>query len=138
MTPLSSGAVFVLGFLSHAVVGPQFGQLSSSVTDDRIRFTIWALLGVAALLGLSTVWFFVHTSPRRRARSASLQSGRPQFETGVAPEARPLPVESTQVRDPLAVATDVADVGGENDDDADWLRLTGPEQRADGARRTHG
>lgn len=106
-----------------------FAQLSTSISDDQIRLIILALLAVAFLLAALTVWYFVRTSPRRRAQAAQARravSGQPR-RVGAA-SARPTP-------DPSTGSTTVAGAAGHNgspvghDEDDEWTRLTAPEQQ---------
>ncbi len=152
--PLSSGAVFA--FLQST---PLFAQLSTSVTDDRIRMIIVALLVVAGLLAITTIWFFVHTSPRRRATpvvgatagahsaartgdsddrptAASSKAGSPVAGSPVAGSPTPgsTPAGSSagsSVVGSTAAPTSTPSVATNDDDDDDeWLRLTSPEKRS--------
>ncbi len=143
--PLSSGAVFA--FLQST---PLFAQLSTSVTDDRIRMIIVALLVVAALLAITTIWFFVHTSPRRRATpvvgvtagahsaartgdsddrptAASSKAGSP---VAGSPTPGSTPAGSSVVGSTAAPNSTPSVATNDDDDDDEWLRLTSPEKRS--------
>lgn len=104
-----------------------FAQLSTSVSDDQIRLIIVALLVVAVLLAILTIWYFVKTSPSRRVRAAQARrqsaAARPGTNSGPQSAAAPSSVrhEAPPVADP------VADTFA--DDAAEWDRLTAPEPR---------
>lgn len=102
-----------------------FAQLSTSVSDDQIRLIILALLAVAALLAVLTVWYFVKTSPRRRVQAAQIRRAAPGQ---TQPVARPAQAASTGAT-AVAGAADHYGVPLGQDEDDEWTRLTGPEQQ---------
>ena len=102
-----------------------FAQLSTSVSDDQIRLIILALLAVAALLAVLTVWYFVKTSPRRRVQAAQIRRAAPgQTRPAAARSAPAAPTGAT----PVAGAADLYGAPLPHDEDDEWTRLTAPEQ----------
>ncbi len=102
---------------------PITAQLSSQVTDSQIRLIILALIGVAVLLGLLTIWYAIHTSPRRRQRlAARTRAAR------AATQPEPTPAEVAAARRafdaPQATAAQRTPTAEELDDA--WVNLTGP------------
>ena len=91
-------------------------QSTSEITDDQLRLIVVALLGVAALLALLTIWYAVHTSPRRRERVAQARARMRAAQRAQAEADRrsqPSPFD-----DPAVIEAQA---------DADWMQLTGPQ-----------
>lgn len=111
-------------------------QLSTSVSDDQIRLIIIALLVVAVLLALVTVWYFVKTSPSRRVRAARARreaaTGRPAAGAATGAAAAGTAAAGQQ---PSSVPGDsfetirADDIVEGADVDDEWDRLTAPEPR---------
>lgn len=111
-----------------------FAQLSTSVSDDQIRLIIIALLVVAVLLAILTIWYFVKTSPSRRVRVAQArrQSGSPKQGARAADAPSGAPAGSARTANPqtgASGATRPDEVVIDVDDGDEWDRLTAPEPR---------
>lgn len=127
-------AIGCSGVIASTTFTPIVAQVTSSLTDERIRFIVIALLVVAFLLGTATVWFFIHTSPTRRVREAARRRGGADRRPSAAPSAQPsAPAVVDRQSPPEPVGAD-----DPADDDDDWIRLTGPEQPHPSPRRSHG
>lgn len=87
---------------------------TTSQTGRQITFLITALLGVAVLLALLTIWYWRHTDPRRREA--------PVKNTARAEE---LPRQIVLPQEPEALAQTYAEDDGMSVDE--WLSLTGPQ-----------
>ncbi len=84
-------------------------------TGRQISYLIIALLVVALLLALLTIWYWWHTDPKRRGRRP-LPAETPNRE---------IPTQRVIRPEPEAVAADYAADEGVSVDE--WLSLTGPE-----------
>lgn len=141
-------------FSSISVGLPSAVVAQESVTSNSIRITIFALLAIAALLMVLTVWFWRHTDPKKRrapaavapaatparrtdptgsarpAAAASTGADRPSVTTSAASasaaRAAATPDEVAQLRAALGIAGEPGASAPAGDDD-DWLRLTGPD-----------
>ncbi len=87
-------------------------------TGDIIQAVILGLLIVAALLAVSTVWFWRHTDPRR--------------QRGQLRDVQPIEVRVTETTDGVwkteaPVSNFQADDQGLSD--SDWARMTSPSSR---------
>lgn len=107
-----------------------FAQLSTSVSDDQIRLIIIALLVVAVLLAVLTIWYFVKTSPSRRVRAAQArrQTTAPK-QSGAASGAAAGATRAGATRSGAVGAIRPDDVVIDVDDGDEWDRLTAPEPR---------
>ncbi len=147
-------AAIVVG-VSIAVLMPLTGLAAQTPIDDpaddtgrRVQLVIYALLAVAVLLALLTIWYWRHTDPRRRQVASSVNtagSGARELTpieqvivtpnpavvatNGSVPEASAAPAAGPAAASPEANGSDaLEDVADLSDDGADeWLRLTGPQ-----------
>lgn len=111
-----------------------FAQLSTSVSDDQIRLIIIALLVVAVLLAILTIWYFVKTSPSRRVRAAQArrQTTAPRQGGAAAGAASATAAGAARAGTSRSGGEGVIrpdDVVIDVDDGDEWDRLTAPEPR---------
>lgn len=130
---------------------PVFGLLlaQENVTSATVKWFIAALLLVAALLTVLTVWYWRHTDPRRRVRQTQprVVDATPQVHANASTDATDGAWFSTASSSPATQAASsrapgssspsspepwapsmVSANSAEDDIEADdWLRLTGPQ-----------
>lgn len=92
-------------------------EVAVDQTGRQITLLIGALLCVAAILALMTVWYWRYTDPKKRQR-------RP-IPAAVRPPSSPQIVDLGP--EPDEIAQEYADDEGMSVDE--WLHLTGPTQR---------
>lgn len=89
----------------------------SDDTERTIRVVIGALLGLAVLLAILTIWYWRRTDPRRTARSAGDRPSSPT-DTGRPDPGGPSAPQGGAA--PRAAGTPEGGISAE-----EWLRLTG-------------
>ncbi len=100
-----------------------------SLTTSTIKWVIFALLVVAALLAVLTVWYWQHTDPRAKAaaaRRAPLTRAAPPSGVNTSPESAHAAAQAARAH--VAVSPPPDPAPSSHDIEADeWLRLTGPQ-----------
>lgn len=103
-------------------------------TGRMIAIVIGALLGLALLLSVLTVWYWRRTDPKRRtvpARGTPITVER-AVPSGAEPGPRPTPPTKPAAAAPPATAprSGAASQGDGGISAEEWLRLTGPSEQS--------
>ncbi len=102
-----------------------------SLTTSTIKWIIFALLAVAAILAVLTVWYWQHTDPRAKAaaaRRAPVTRGTPPAGVNTSPQSAHDAVQAARAHVTPTPQADAAPTPSSHEIEADeWLRLTGPQ-----------